>query len=130
MGSYTQGVACNQRQSYRYIVDWPAKYFQMDWNTIIGVKPPYIAQLAGLIGRSISFLNRVVWKVILRALQNLTITFLNHMLNIRPTCWPIWKDNQDEVTLIEIRNIAYGKIIMVLQFGMTSRMEGEAYGRN
>jgi len=63
VGSYTQGVACNQRQSYRYIVDWPAKYFQMDWNTIIGVKPPYIAQLAGLIGRSISFLNRVVWKV-------------------------------------------------------------------
>jgi hypothetical protein len=52
------------------------------------------------------------------------------MLNIRPTCWPIWKDNQDEVTLIAIRNIAYGKIIMVLQFGMTSRMEGEAYGRN
>ena len=91
----------------------------MDWNTIIEVKPPYISQLAGLIGRSISFLNRVVWKVMSSPESD---NYFSKSCAQSPALHVglYGKTIKDEVTLIAIRNIAYGKIIMVQQFGLTS----------
>ena len=91
----------------------------MDWNTIIGVKPPYIAQLAGLIGRSISFLNRVVWKVMSSPKSD---NYFSKSCAQSPALHVglYGKTIKDEVTLIAIRNIAYAKTITVQQFSLTS----------